>query len=134
MRMRIRPSVTVLFVAVLGLLLLGLMPSAVSQNSGKQQICHRTGSSSNPRVGIEPSNNAKGHSTHPEKNGNNDGQGGSGWSKGPSVRGGGGGCDGGGGNGGNPPPTNGNGNGGGGGGGGFAAPAEAVAGQPTVTG
>lgn len=134
MNTRIRPPVTVLFLAVLTLLLLGVVPSAVGQNSGKQKICHRTGSSSNPWVGIEPSNNAEGHGKHPPKNGNNDGQGGSGWSKGPSVRGGGGGCETGGGNGGNPPGGNGGNPPGGGGGAAVAGAAEAVAGQPTVTG
>ncbi len=81
MRTQIRPTVAVVFAAALTLLLLGLVPSA-GAGGGKQQICHRTGSSSNPYVGIQPSNNAQGHNTHPEQNGNNDKRG-KGWTSGP---------------------------------------------------
>ena len=123
---RIRPAITVLFAAILTLLVVGLVPSVGAQDH-KQNVCHRTGSSKNPWVGIQPSQNAKGHDKHPEKNGNNDKEGGSDFKKGPSVRGGGGGCE----EGFDPEPglvpeqkvT-----------GGGAAPAAAIEGQPTVTG
>jgi hypothetical protein len=143
MRTRMRPAVTVLFVGILTLLLLGIVPLA---GAAKQQVCHRTGSTSNRYVGIEPSTNAKGHDNnpHPGTNANpeNDKRG-DGWTKGPhqsssacsqsvapppppngTIP-----------NGGNPPcppgdplcpiTTNGN---------GAAPPAQAIAGQPSVTG
>jgi hypothetical protein len=138
MRMKTRPTVTALFLAVLALLLLGVIPSAGA--ASKMTVCHRTGSSSNPYVGIQPSSNAQGHSTHPDKNGNTDHMNSPGWRQGPHQSNAA--CTSGGGNGGNPPPvcvppdplcT-----GGGGGnpppGGPFAGPAGAIAGQPTVTG
>jgi hypothetical protein len=87
MRTRIRPAVTVLFAAVLTLLLLGLIPSA-GAGAGKNNVCHRTGSKSNPYVGIQPSKNAKGHTTHPDKNGNSDKFNEPGWQKGPHQSGG----------------------------------------------
>ncbi len=123
--MRIRPMVTTLFLAVLTLLVLGVVPSVGAQNSGKQRICHQTGSDKNPEVGIDVSNNAKGHDdphgndARPAAN------------KGPSFKGGGG-CDGGGGNGAEVPKktrrttttvTS-----------GAAAAAAAIEGEPTVTG
>jgi hypothetical protein len=122
-----------LFLAALTFLVLGVVPSA-GAGGGKMNVCHRTGSQSNPYVGISPSQNAKGHGTHPEKNGNNN-KSGSGWQKGPHNSGncatssGGGGGGGGGNNGGT--PTNG---GGPGGSSPFAAPAPAIVGQPSVTG
>lgn len=84
-RSRIQPGVTTLFVAVLSLFLLGVVPSAGAGGS-KQQVCHRTGSSSNRYVGIQPSSNAKGHdSSHHQgtaANPDNDKRG-AGWTKGP---------------------------------------------------
>jgi hypothetical protein len=147
MKMKARPAVAGLLFAVLTLLLLGLVPSAGAGGS-KMNVCHRTGSKSNPYVGIRPSSNAKGHSTHPEKNSNKDHMNQPGWQKGPHQASNscqakstcppgstdpdcGSGpppvcvppdplCTEGGG--GNPPPGT------------FAGPAGAIAGQPTVTG
>ena len=87
MHTRIRPTVIAMFVAVLALLLLGVVPSA-GAGGHKDNVCHRTGSKSNPYVGIQPSKNAKGHKTHPEKNGNNDKFNEEGWQKGPHQSGG----------------------------------------------
>ncbi|HEX2089779.1 MAG TPA: hypothetical protein VHI54_07625, partial [Actinomycetota bacterium] len=73
MRTRIQPAVTVLFVAVLSLLLVGIVPSAGAKND-KGKICHRTGSSSNPYVVNSPAkgHTSGGHSTHPSKGGRSD--------------------------------------------------------------
>ena len=102
MNTRIRPTIIAMFVAVLGLLLLGVVPSA-GAGGHKDNVCHRTGSKSNPYVGIQPSKNAKGHQTHPEKNGNNDKFNQEGWQKGPHQSGG---CVEEGGNGACPPGSN----------------------------
>ena len=69
--MKIRPTVTMLFLAALTFLVLGVVPSAGAK-SDKQTVCHRTGSSKNPYVVISPSKIAGGHSKHPDKNGHND--------------------------------------------------------------
>ena len=152
MSTRIRPAITVLFVAVLSLLLVGVVPSAGAKND-KGKICHRTGSSSNPYVVNSPSkgHTSGGHSTHPSKGGRSDAGAESNAPKGPTRKSGYS-CEG------EPaipppppppppppngvcvppdpacpngepviPPTN-------GGDGPFAGPAEAIGGQPTVTG
>ncbi len=155
-RVKIRPIVTALFPVVLTFLVLGVVPSAVAKNE-KQTICHRTGSSKNPYVVINPSKNAGGHSKHPDKNGHNDKKVPDNAPKGPTFKSGYGGCEGGGstpppppGPPPGPPPPPGGGGGGGGGGnnnggtpsnsgspggsGPFAAPAPAIVGEPSVTG
>lgn len=131
--MRIRPTVTLMFLAALTFVVLGVVPSVGAQgNAGKQTICHRTGSSKNPYVVISPSKNAGGHSTHPKKGGRSDKNVPASAPKGPTFKSGYSGCTttgGGGGGGGGGTPSN-----GGGAGGPFAGPAPAIVGQPSVTG
>ena len=73
MNTRLRPTIIAMFVAVLGLLLLGVVPTA-GANGHKGKICHRTGSSSNPYVVNSPrkGHTSGGHATHPEKGGRTD--------------------------------------------------------------
>jgi hypothetical protein len=129
---KIRPTIAMLFLAGLTFLVLGVVPPAGAQgNAGKQKICHRTGSSNNPYVVIGPSKNAAGHSTHPDKGGNNNKNVPNSAQKGPTFKSGYNGCStsngGGGGGGGSDTPSN-------GGGAGFAAPAGAIVEEPSVTG
>ena len=93
MKARIRPSVTVLYLAILSLLLLGLVPSAVAKND-KGKICHRTGSDSNPYVVNSPRHGTgTGHGTHPAKNGRSDKDADAAAPKGPTRKSGYGGCE-----------------------------------------
>lgn len=87
MSTRIRPAITVLFVAVLSLLLVGVVPSAGAKND-KGKICHRTGSSSNPYVVNSPrkGHTSGGHSTHPSKGGRSDAGADSNAPKGPTRK------------------------------------------------